>query len=537
MSARSLYMFKIADQPSEFEQIHRLNYRTFVEEIPQHGANAEQVLTDKFHQENTYMIASRGDVLKGMVCVRGLRPFSLDAKLPNLDSYLPRGARPCEIRLLSVERDCRNGKLLFGLLELLARHCKECGYDIAVISGTLRQQKLYRHLGFVPFGPIVGVPAAAFQPMYITREAFKATWPKLVSAPNTSAGLVNLLPGPVGIAPEVRRDFGKAAVSHRSDAFIADFQETRRLLCALTCAQHVEILMGSGTVANDAVAAQLTRLPGRGLILSNGEFGDRLVDQAERWGLSFATLRTPWGNPFRAEEVLRKVDRCRGIRWLWAVHCETSTGVLNDIDSFKRICREHNLRLCMDCISSIGSVPIDLTGVYLATGVSGKGLAAFPGLSMVFYNHTLRTGEPALPRYLDLGFYAAHDGIPFTLSSNLVYALKTALLRRNEESFERSRHLSRALREGLKSVGFRIIASDSDAAPAVITIALPPALSSLEVGRRLDELGYTLSYKSGYLIRRNWIQICLMGECNDEKVLPVLDALGYFCPPQHLAAL
>ena len=86
-------------------------------------------------------------------------------------------------------------------------------------------------------------------------------------------------------------------------------------------------------------------------------------------------------------------------------------------------------------------------------------------------------------------------------------------------------------------MGFRIIASDSDAAPAVITIALPAALSSLEVGRRLDGLGYTLSYKSGYLIRRNWIQICLMGECSDEEVLPVLDALKNFSPPQHLAAL
>ncbi len=35
-------LYKIAGLDSEFEQIHRLNYETFVEEIPQHGENPEK---------------------------------------------------------------------------------------------------------------------------------------------------------------------------------------------------------------------------------------------------------------------------------------------------------------------------------------------------------------------------------------------------------------------------------------------------------------------------------------------------------------
>jgi len=58
----------------------------------------------------------------------------------------------------------------------------------------------------------------------------------------------------------------------------------------------VQILSGSGTLANDVVAARLSLLEGsRGLILSNGEFGDRLLDHARRARLNFATLRLPWG--------------------------------------------------------------------------------------------------------------------------------------------------------------------------------------------------------------------------------------------------
>ena len=48
---------------------------------------------------------------------------------------------------------------------------------------------------------------------------------------------------------------------------------------------------------------------------------------------------------------------------------------------------------------------------------------------MVFYNHDLASAPKALPRYLDLGYYAAQGGMPFTQSSNLLYALQTALTR------------------------------------------------------------------------------------------------------------
>ena len=55
--------FKIAEHDWEFEAIHRLNYKTFVEEIPQHARNADERLIDKFHAENTYAIALEGERL------------------------------------------------------------------------------------------------------------------------------------------------------------------------------------------------------------------------------------------------------------------------------------------------------------------------------------------------------------------------------------------------------------------------------------------------------------------------------------------
>ena len=167
------YQFKIATEDWEFAQIHRLNYLTFVEEIPQHSVNPDQALIDKFHDENTYIICLDQGKVVGMIAVRGNRPFSLDGKLENLETYLPAGRKLCELRLLAVDRKHRNGWVFWGMGKVLAEYCLRAGYELALISGTTRQQRLYRHLGFLPFGPLVGEPGVQFQPMYLSLEAFQ----------------------------------------------------------------------------------------------------------------------------------------------------------------------------------------------------------------------------------------------------------------------------------------------------------------------------------------------------------------------------
>ena len=521
------FTFKIATEEWEFERIFELNYATFVEEVPQHDHNPSRRLVDMFHGENTYFICLKGNELAGMVALRDKRPFSLDKKLGSIDDYLPAGSRVCEIRLLSVAKERRKGRVIQGLLSLLARRCIEVGYDIAVISGNVTQQRLYRGLGFVPFGPIVGTPDASFQPMYRRLENLEQDLMRLIhpSAGRNGEQSINFMPGPVAISPNVKRAYERAPVSHRSPHFVKDVQRTRRRLCKLVAARSVEILLGSGTMANDAVAAQLSLEAGRGLILSNGEFGERLLDHAARMGLDFDAFEQEWGRPFDYTSLQSTI--CNGsYSWLWAVHCETSTGILNDISFIKMCCVRKEVKLALDCISSIGTLPIDLSGVFLASGVSGKGLGSYSGLSLVFHDHDLEPRPDCLPRCLDIGLHAANNGVPFTMSSNLVYALDTALDRLDSaRPFDEVDELSSRLRERLRDLGFRILATDSDAAPAVITLALPSNMSASELGNRLEQNGFLLSYNSEYLRERNWIQICLMGDFSKSDVESLVESL------------
>jgi len=530
-------IFKIANQDWEFEAIHRLNYETFVEEIPQHGRNPEGRLVDKFHHQNTYVVATRGRELLGMLAVRDVRPFSLDSKLPDLDSHLPPGQSLCEIRLLAIRKNQRNSMIYKGLMQGVRKLFHDNGYDIGVISGLLDRVRLYERMGFLPFGPLVGTEQARFQPMLITPVQFdkyfgdKIDWQSArLDAENTQTDQ-NFLPGPVKISPIVQKALSRPPVSHRSASFMAFFQKVRQKLCLLNNARHVEIMTGSGTLANDVVAAQLSLLPGKGLVLVNGEFGKRLASNAKGMRLNYEAWDFGWARPIDYAAVERRLEQEPEISWLWTPHCETSTGMVNDIARLADIAHAHGAKLALDCVSSIGAIPVDLSRVYLASGTSGKGLASFAGLAMVYYNHELPPYQNALPRYLDLSYYRENDGVAFTLPTNLVFALDAALdLLDIRGKAETTARMARQVRQELRHEGFSLLVPDELVLDAVVTIEMPEGIDSVQVGDALLRQGIQLSYKSRYLAERNHIQICFMGMNSEQSIRDLVPMLREAMP-------
>ena len=80
-------------------------------------------------------------------------------------------------------------------------------------------------------------------------------------------------------------------------------------------------------------------------------------------------------------------------------------------------------------------------------------------------------------------------------------------------------------------MGFiRLITPDGEvSARAVMTLALGADLDSTKVGAQLHDAGFLVSCNSDYLRRRNWIQICLMGEFAREKLVSLLNHLNRIC--------
>jgi len=159
------YVFKLAETPEEFADIHRLLYRTFVLEIPRYDDPGTDHLVDKYHERNRYFVALRKGRVCGMTAVHDQPPFSVAAALDD-PNVLPRlSPRLLEARILAVEPRERFGLVFAGLACSIHEYAQSSGYRSIVITGLAGRQGMYERLGFRPLGPPVLRGNAYFVPM------------------------------------------------------------------------------------------------------------------------------------------------------------------------------------------------------------------------------------------------------------------------------------------------------------------------------------------------------------------------------------
>jgi aspartate aminotransferase-like enzyme len=322
--------------------------------------------------------------------------------------------------------------------------------------------------------------------------------------------MISLMPGPVEIDAKVRAVFCQAPLSHRSSEFIRRFEAVRTALAKMTGARHVALLNGSGTLANEAVGSCLE---GPGVVLVNGEFGARLARQAERWRVPVRVVEWPWGVPWDLDRVAWELN---GAEWVWATHLETSTGMVNDIEGLVALANARGVRVALDCISSVGAVPVDLTGVWLASGVSGKALGSYAGVAIVFASEIPSLSRP-VPAYLDVAEALRTEGSCFTFPSPLLLALEEALRRERNYS-----PLGTLVRTRLRGMGIEPMVEEPVAAP-VVTTFVPPEPGFLD---RCHDLGYRIGGESGYLAARGLVQIATMGAVLASQINGLFDRLS-----------
>jgi aspartate aminotransferase-like enzyme len=120
--------------------------------------------------------------------------------------------------------------------------------------------------------------------------------------------------------------------------------------------------------------------------------------------------------------------------------------------------------------------------------------------------------------------------VPYSHSSNLILALKTALRARHWPArFAELRETSAWLRAQLCELGCKLIGDEACVCPAVLTWALPAEISAARVGAELERAGFLVSWRSEYLRQRNWIQISLMGAWTRPDLERMLDTIRRLC--------
>lgn len=298
--------------------------------------------------------------------------------------------------------------------------------------------------------------------------------------------LMLMIPGPTPVPEQVLLAMAKHPMGHRSGEFSQIIAEVTEGLKWLHQTQNdVLVLTSSGTGAMEAGMINFLSAGDRVLVGNNGKFGDRWAKVCAAYGLNVEQVTAEWGKPLDPDEFRSRLeaDSNKEIKAVVVTHSETSTGVLNDLETISGFVKSHGALMMVDAVTSLGatSVPMDAWGLDVVASGSQKGYMLPPGLGFVAVSpkawEAYKTAT--LPKfYLDLGKYrkeAAKNSTPFTPPVNLYFGLQAALRMMQAEGLEsifarHQRHLT-ATRSAMKALGLPLFAPDHAASPAITSVA------------------------------------------------------------------
>ena len=296
-----------------------------------------------------------------------------------------------------------------------------------------------------------------------------------------------MIPGPTPVPETVLQAMGRHPIGHRS----ADFQKivkrtTKQLQWLHQTTGDVLAITGSGTAAMEAGIINVLSKGEKVLCGDNGKFGERWVKLARAYGLDVQVIQAEWGQPLDPEafRTALEADTAKAIKAVILTHSETSTGVINDLETIAKHARAHGTALTIaDCVTSLGAcnVPMDEWGLDVIGSGSQKGYMMPPGLAFVAMSERAweAYGRSDLPKfYLDLGKYrksAQADSNPFTPAINLYFALEAALEMMQAEGLEaifarHARHRA-AAQAGMEAMGLPLYAAKGHGSPAITAVA------------------------------------------------------------------
>jgi len=297
-----------------------------------------------------------------------------------------------------------------------------------------------------------------------------------------------LTPGPLTTSASV-----KQAMVHDWGSRDAEFLRINRMvldkIVELAGGQgsHVTVpVQGSGTFAVEAMITSFVPKTGKLLVLINGAYGQRALRIAQVAGRAAVSLETPEDTPPDLARLDRMLDDDKAISHVFAVHCETTSGILNPIAEVAEIVARHGRRLLVDSMSAFGALEIDAAKIrYDALAASSnKCLEGVPGLGFVICRNEALAECKGNPTTLVLDLFDQAEAFArtgqyrFTPPIHVIVALGKAIEEHAAEGGvagrgKRYRENAAVLIDGMRAMGFRTLLPDRLQAPIIVTFHMP----------------------------------------------------------------
>lgn len=352
-----------------------------------------------------------------------------------------------------------------------------------------------------------------------------------------------LTPGPVNVAGNVRSALGSADICHREpdfDSLLKSIEKKLLRLFELETSKGIKndyravVISGSGSAANESMLSSVVGDKNI-LVISNGEFGDRLYATSIIHNKNTFLLDFAWGEKLDLDRIEYFLQH-QTIDVIAMVHHETSSGRLNPLRKIGALAKAHSAIFIVDCVSSAGAENIDVkrNNIAFFSSSSSKAIGSYPGLSFVVGKKTefkKLKHLPAKTSYLNLyTFYTFLKNsmqTPNTPAIPLFFALNQTLKNILNEGVD-NRYASlqekaNLLRKGMRDMGLTFLLNEQDMCSILTTVKVPDDIDVSVLREKLREESIII-YEGKGCFKNKVFQVGSIGEvsiCEIQRFLSV----------------
>ena len=337
----------------------------------------------------------------------------------------------------------------------------------------------------------------------------------------------------MNVAENVRSAIGKEGICHRESDFDDLLLSVENKVLKLFEIKNVNnyravFITGSGTAANEAVLSSVVGNKNI-LVLSNGEFGERLHSISQIHNVNTYLLEFPWGKKFDLEVIDSFVKKNK-IDIIAMVHHETSSGMLNSMGDIGSLSKSNGSVLFVDCVSSAGAETIDMEkdNIAFCSSSSSKAIGSYAGLSFVI-GETVEFEKlknlPVKTSYLNLyKFYQFSKNklqTPNTPAIPLFFALEQALanilLEGVANRHAKIRRKAKLLRQGMLKLGLNFLLDPKEMSSVLTNVFIPININFKNFRQKLRE-EMIIIYDCKGCFKGRFFQVGNIGELSNADI-------------------
>jgi alanine-glyoxylate transaminase/serine-glyoxylate transaminase/serine-pyruvate transaminase len=352
-----------------------------------------------------------------------------------------------------------------------------------------------------------------------------------------------LTPGPSCMDPRVYRALAMPIVGHVDPWFTKLMGDVQELLRRTFQTQNriTFPISASGSGGIETAVLNACEPGDECIVCVNGAFSERMAVMAERAGAKVTRVDTPWGRTVDPQDVVR-AGRGKAVRFVGLTHGETSTGVIQSIEPYRKAADELGALLVVDAVATLAGVPLNVERERIDICFSGtqKAISAPPGMSPITVGPRVeefahKRTKPVATWYFDLlpimDYWGAERTYHHTPPISLIYGLREALRLVLEEGlearWERHSQNQQALIAGLEAMGLEMFVKNVDDRLVTVTaVNVPSGVNDAQLRKQLlDEFNIEISGGLGQVKGKIW-RVGLMGYSSQKtNVLLFLTAL------------